>query len=68
MASGFGPEHPYSKSPDAIHGMAIKDIRDNGFEISCKETGIKFSILPGGSICRGIVKSLEREWYGTSKT
>ena len=42
--------------------MALSDIARNGFEVRCKETGIKFSILPGGSICEFFTAELEAYW------
>lgn len=68
MATGYNSNREYSKSPEVIHGMAIQDIRENGFKVVCIATGIQFFILPGDSICRGITKSLEREWFGIYKT
>ncbi|KDT31085.1 hypothetical protein AB17_4148 [Escherichia coli 3-105-05_S1_C1] len=42
--------------------MALSDIAKNGFEVRCKETGIQFSILPGGSICDTFSIELEKYW------
>ncbi|EKG2068862.1 hypothetical protein HVX64_22220 [Citrobacter sp. RHB20-C16] len=60
--SGYGPNHQYSKSSNVVQGMALSDIARNGFEVRCKETGIRFSILPGGSICEAFSVELEKHW------
>lgn len=59
---GYGPDHQYSRSRNVVQGMAISDIARNGFEVRCKETGIQFSILPGGSICELFTAELEAYW------
>jgi len=59
---GYGPDHQYSRSRNVVLGMALSDIARNGFEVRCKETGIKFSILPGGSICELFTAELEAYW------
>lgn len=60
--SGYGPDHQYSRSRNVVQGMALSDIARNGFEVRCKETGIQFSILPGGSICELFTAELEAYW------
>ncbi|WP_131797453.1 hypothetical protein [Enterobacter hormaechei] len=60
--SGYGPDHQYSRSHNVAQGMALSDIARNGFEVRCKETGIQFSILPGGSICELFTAELEAYW------
>lgn len=60
--SGYGPDHQYSKSRNAVHGMALSDVARNGFEVRCKETGIQFSILPDSAICNAFLTELEKHW------
>jgi hypothetical protein len=62
LSRGYGPDHQYSRSRNVAQGMALSDIARNGFEVRCKETGIQFSILPGGSICELFTAELEAYW------
>lgn len=64
--TGFSADHVYSRSGAAIYPAILNDINDNGFEVRCIRTGAVFTIKPHGSICHGLIKSLEREWFGTS--
>nr|DAR42445.1 MAG TPA: hypothetical protein [Caudoviricetes sp.] len=64
--TGFSADHIYSRSGAAIYPAILSDINDNGFEVRCIRTGAVFTIKPNGSICHGLIKSLEREWFGTS--
>ncbi len=59
---GYGPDYQHNKSRNVVQGMALSDIARNGFEVRCKETGIQFSILPGGSICELFSAELEAYW------
>ncbi|MEG6001111.1 hypothetical protein UXP17_03540 [Enterobacter hormaechei] len=65
--SGYGPDHQYSRSRNVVQGMALSDIARNGFEVRCKETGIQFSILPGGSICELFSAELEAYWNNSTR-
>ncbi|MBY5118944.1 hypothetical protein [Enterobacter cloacae] len=62
-----GPDHQYSRSRNVVQGMALSDIARNGFEVRCKETGIQFSILPGGSICELFSAELEAYWNNSTR-
>ncbi|BCT17829.1 MULTISPECIES: hypothetical protein [Enterobacter] len=64
---GYGPDHQYSRSRNVVQGMALSDIARNGFEVRCKETGIQFSILPGGSICELFAAELEAYWNSAAR-
>ncbi|HGV0187447.1 TPA: hypothetical protein ACNFQ0_000509 [Enterobacter kobei] len=65
--SGYGPDHQYSRSRNVVQGMALSDIARNGFEVRCKETGIQFSILPGGSICELFSAELDAYWNNSTR-
>lgn len=65
--SGYGPNHQYTRSRNIVQGMALSDIAKNGFEVRCKETGIQFSILPGGSICELFTAELEAYWNSVAR-
>ncbi|WP_162790927.1 hypothetical protein [Enterobacter roggenkampii] len=65
--SGYGPDHQYSRSRNVVQGMALSDIAQNGFEVRCKETGIQFSILPGGSICELFSAELKAYWNNSTR-
>lgn len=65
--SGYGPDHQYSRSRNVVQSMALSDIARNGFEVRCKETGIQFSILPGGSICELFSAELEVYWNNSTR-
>ena len=60
--NGYGPEHQHSKSRSAICNMAIYDMVRNGFEVQCKDTGIKFTIIPGSPLCDMFTSQLEQYW------